>query len=94
MTAQEFNQKYKDYLEEGFYGLDIHIPSVIDYLDSMFENGLVNITGFKYSQIKVKFGMVRFYFETEQLNTSLERLMANSIEEDLTKLVTDYYNKQ
>ena len=33
MTTTEFNEKYKDYLNNGHYGLDIHIPSVISYLD-------------------------------------------------------------
>ena len=35
MTVNEFNKKYKDYLEEGHYGLDINIPSVVNYLDSI-----------------------------------------------------------
>ena len=26
MTAKEFNEKYKNYLEEGYYGLRIDIP--------------------------------------------------------------------
>lgn len=28
-TAEEFNIKYKDYLEDRFYGLDIHDKNVI-----------------------------------------------------------------
>ena len=58
-TSKEFNEKYTDYLEEGHYGLDINIPSVIEYLDSTFDKGLVTIPGFKYSQIKLKFNGTR-----------------------------------
>ena len=90
MTTQEFNQKYKDYLEEGHYGLDINIPSVIEYLDSIFDKGLVIIPGFKYSQIKLKFNMARFYFDTDMPN-SLEIIILNGIEEKINKLVKEYY---
>lgn len=42
MKATEFNKKYEDFLEEGHYGLDIENPSVIEYLDKIFE-GLTKI---------------------------------------------------
>jgi hypothetical protein len=89
MTTHEFNKKYKDYLEEGHYGLDINIPSVIEYLDSTFDKGLVTIPGFKYSQIKLKFNMSRFYFDTDMPN-SLETIISNGIEEKINKLVKEY----
>jgi hypothetical protein len=89
MTINEFNQKYKDYLEEGHYGLDINIPSVIEYLDSIFDKGLINIPGFKYHQIKLKFNMARFYFDTDLPNT-LEVIISNGIEEKINKLVKEY----
>jgi hypothetical protein len=89
MTTHEFNKKYKDYLEEGHYGLDINIPSVIEYLDSIFDKGLVTIPGFKYSQIKLKFNMSRFYFDTNMPN-SLETIISNGIEEKINKLVKEY----
>ena len=60
MTRDEFNIKYKDYLEEGYYGLEFDIPSVTKFLDSVFQD-LVWIPAFKYSQIKLKFNMARFY---------------------------------
>ena len=90
MTTQEFNKKYKDYLEEGHYGLDINIPSVIEYLDSIMEYGLTNITGFKYSQIKLKFNMARFYFNTDLIPKSLDRIISNGIEEEINRLVKEY----
>ena len=60
LTAEEFNTKYKDYLEEGYYGLALRNSAVVDYLDEQFQE-LIKIPGFKYTQIKVKFDNVRFY---------------------------------
>jgi hypothetical protein len=91
MTVTEFNEKYKDYLEERHYGLHINIPSVIEYLDSIFDNGLVNLPGFKYSQIKLKFNMARFYFDSN-ISNSLENIISNGIEEKINQLVKEYYN--
>ena len=89
MTTKEFNKKYEDYLEQGHYGLDINILSVIEYLDSIFDKGLVTIPGFKYSQIKLKFNMARFYFDTDIPN-SLETIISSGIEEKINKLVKEY----
>ena len=62
MTHEEFNKKYKDFLEEGFYGLEIEIPELTDWLDKKFQQFILK-PGFQYSQIKDKFGMGRFYCE-------------------------------
>lgn len=37
-TAEEFNNRYVNYLEEGHYGMDIHYPSVIKYIDKLKMN--------------------------------------------------------
>jgi hypothetical protein len=79
MNAEEFNEKYKEFLEEGHYGLDIHIPVVIDYLDDKFQE-LVKIPGFSYSQIKLKFGTARFYAEPSEVPTG-------EIESQINKLL-------
>ena len=60
MTAQEFNEKYSDYLEDRFYGLAIDKESVVNYLDVVFED-LIKIPNFKYQQIKLKFNNASFY---------------------------------
>lgn len=78
MTAAEFNEKYKDYLEEGHYGLDMHEEVVVDYLDLLFEE-LIKIPDFKYSQIKWKFGRARFY-------SMLEWRLSALIEDKLNQL--------
>lgn len=62
MTSTEFNLKYKDYLEEGHYGLGIDIPELTQWLDEKFQQ-FIQKPGFKYSQIKAKFSMGRFYAE-------------------------------
>ena len=62
MTASEFNEKYKDYLEDGHYGLDIHNSDFIEWLDNKFQQ-FIQKPGFSYSQIKTKFGFGRFYCE-------------------------------
>jgi hypothetical protein len=62
MDRVEFNEKYKDYLEEGFYGLQLENPQVIEYLDKEFQE-LIKIPGFKYLQIKGKFNWFCFYCE-------------------------------
>jgi len=46
-TAKEFNEKYEQYLEEGFDGMQIIMPSIIHYVDQIFQD-LIKIEGFKY----------------------------------------------
>lgn len=58
MTAIEFNIKWDDYIEPGFYGLEINDEKVIDFLDEVFSNFKYDFT---ISQIKLKFGKCRFY---------------------------------
>lgn len=78
MTRDEFNEKYKAFIEPGFedQGLEFDIPDVTEYLDKIFED-LIKIPGFYYSQIKVKFGTCRFY--TEGISWQLAALIENYI---------------
>ena len=75
MGLQEFNEKYKDYLEEGHYGLAIPDPDIVNYLDKEFQE-LIKIPGFSYSQIKIKFDYVRFYCENVPL-IERDRIQSN-----------------
>ncbi len=79
MTATEFNEKYKDFLEEGHYGLDINTTLVVMYLDSIFQD-LIKIPGFKYKQIKLKFKMVRFY-------STLGLILSDTIEKEIENII-------
>lgn len=60
MSTEEFNEKYRDYLEKGHYGLALSNSEAIEYLDKEFQE-LIKIPGFKYSQIKAKFSWFCFY---------------------------------
>ena len=86
MTASEFNEKYKGYLEEGHYGLDISTPSIIKYLDEMFQD-LIKIPGFKYSQIKEKFNTSRFYTNLYELIGKPGLIINNEVERILNILL-------
>jgi hypothetical protein len=89
-TSKEFNEKYKDYLEEGHYGMDIDIPSVISYIDTVF-NDLVKIEGFKYSQVKTKFGLARVYTNLEELLPFVGRIIQQELEEKINFILKVEY---
>jgi hypothetical protein len=81
MTNIEFNEKYKNYLEDRFYGLAINIPELTKYLDEKFQE-YIKIPGFQYSQIKSKFGYVRIYCnlldaEIRHLENSCQKIIEN-----------------
>lgn len=78
MTSQEFNEKYKNYLEDGHYGLDFDVPKFVEYLDEKFKT-FITYKDFKYSQIKSKFQMGRFYC------TGIPDEMVYEVEQEITK---------
>lgn len=78
MTANEFNEKYKDYLEEGHYGLALDNKEAIEFLDKEFQE-FIKIPGFKYSQIKSKFNSFRFY--ANNLPEGVESRVENKLKE-------------
>ena len=82
MTSVEFNDKYQDYIEEGHYGLDIHIESIAEYLDVVFRD-LVKIEGFKFQQIKTKFGMARVYTNLDEKLPLVGRIIHQELEEKI-----------
>jgi hypothetical protein len=88
MTANEFNEKYKPYIPEGWYGLGFDISEVTNYLDKVMED-LVMIPGFELHQVKLKFNMARFYFETNWKNKGLEAELQYKIEGEINKLVKE-----
>ena len=92
MTANEFNEKYKPYIPKGWYGLDFDIPEVTDYLDKVMED-LIMIPGFELHQVKLKFNMARFYFQTNWKDKSLETELEIKIENQINKLVKEHYEK-
>ena len=79
MTHVDFNEKYKNYLEKGHYGIDVGNSDFIEWLDKKFE-GFIKKPGFSYSQIKSKFGMGRFYCE------GLTREEIDEVDDKISKL--------
>ena len=92
MTAEEFNEKYKPYIPKGWYGLGFDIIEVTDYLDGVIED-LIMIPGFELHQVKLKFNMARFYFETRWKDKSLEAAIENKIESKINELVKEHDEK-
>ena len=68
-TSDEFNEKWAEFIEEGHYGNTIENIEALKYLDEEFK-ALTLINGFKFSQIKSKFGSYCFYAD----NTSEGKL--------------------
>ena len=89
MTAEEFNEKYKPYIPEGWYGLGFDISEVTDYLDKEMED-LILIPGFELHQVKLKFNMARFYFETNWKDKGLEAALMIKIENKINELVKQH----
>tara|TARA_R100000951_G_C2638716_1_gene180169 strand:- start:1678 stop:1920 length:243 start_codon:yes stop_codon:yes gene_type:complete len=68
MNSNEFNKKYNDYLEVGFYGNVLQEENIINYLDKEFEKAIEEHPNFKYQQIKWKWDEIRVYTNIEDLD--------------------------
>lgn len=80
MTIEEFDNKWKNHLEPGHYGLDITHPDVINYLDQKFTELQTTHPNFQYSQIKLKYGQARVYMEPYDIDT-------REIEQEINKIL-------
>jgi len=89
-TSNEFNEKYKDYIEEGYYGMDINEPSVLAYVDQVF-NDLTQIPGFQFSQVKTKFGLARVYTNLEDILPFVGRIINQELEEKINFILKVEY---
>lgn len=85
-TSSEFNSFYKEYIEEGFDGMEIGVPSVVHYMNTVFKD-LTKIPGFKYSQIKTKYGLPRVYTNLDELLPFVGRIINNELEEKVSLLL-------
>lgn len=85
MTANEFNTKWKNHLDEGHYGLDFNIEEIIDVIDDTFYLYKTYYPDFKYQQIKIKFDEIRVYMinieqrVVELLERQLNMIYKNSV---------------
>jgi hypothetical protein len=89
-TNQEFNEKYKDYIDGDHYGIDINIPAVLVYVDQIFQD-LIKIEGFKYQQIKTKFGLARVYTNLDELLPFVGRIINQELEEKINFILKVEY---
>lgn len=89
MTREEFNLKYKQWIPEGWFGLEFDEPKVTEYLDKEMQD-LIMIPGFELHQIKLKFDWPRFYFTTNFKNKGTELAIAMRIQEDVNKIRRGY----
>ena len=89
-TSKEFNDKYKDYIDEEHYGMDINEPSVLAYVDQIF-NDLTWIPGFKYQQIKTKYGLARVYTNLEEILPFVGRIINQELEEKISFILKVEY---
>jgi hypothetical protein len=85
-----FNIKYADYIEDGFGGLYILYPEVVEYLDKLFSDDFIHRPGFKFSQIKLKFNWVVFHCEgltreeITDVETSIRKILQNVQRTDIS----------
>lgn len=80
MTVTEFNEKYKNHIEEGHYGLAISNDKVIEGLDVIFVSLFKDLPKLKFSQIKMKFGRATVYLKCEGLTFETLRVLERGIE--------------
>ena len=92
MTREEFNHKYKQWIPEGWSGLDFDIPEVTEYLDALMRD-LTLIPGFELHQIKLKFDWPRFYFTTSFKDKGTELAIAVRVQERINAIIKSPYNK-
>lgn len=82
MTQQEFNHKYKQWIPEGWSGLEFDVQEVNEYLDQVMQD-LVLIPGFELQQCKMKFDWPRFYFTTDFKDKGLELAITVKVQEQI-----------
>jgi hypothetical protein len=86
MTREEFNHKYKQWIPEGWYGLEFDVPQVTEYMDLVMQD-MTLIPGFELHQIKLKFDWPRFYFTTNFKNKDLELAITVRVQERINAII-------
>ena len=86
MTREEFNAKYKQWIPEGWSGLDFDIPEATEYMDTVMQD-MTLIPGFELHQIKLKFDWPRFYFTTSFKNKETELAIAVKVQERINAII-------
>ncbi len=81
-TNEEFNTKHASCLEEEHWGMQIQVPAVLTYVDQIFQD-LTQIPGFKYQQIKTKFGLARVHTNLEDIMPFVGRIINQELEDKI-----------
>ena len=79
---KEFNIKYSTVLESGSLGMQIDIPSVIAYVDEVF-NDLTFIPGFLYTEITTQHGLAKVRTNLQDLMPFAGRILEQELEEKI-----------
>jgi len=86
MTQTEFNQKYRQWIPQGWEGLEFDIEAVTEYMDKIMQD-MIMIPGFELHQIKMKWDWPRFYFTTDFKEKALELAIVVKVQEEISRLV-------
>ncbi|TGL03552.1 hypothetical protein EHQ43_17520 [Leptospira bouyouniensis] len=73
MLAIELNQRHRQFIEEGFDGVESNFDPISKYLDRLLRILIHCHPGFKLKQIKMKFGEVCFYSNLHELYNDDDR---------------------
>lgn len=88
-TSKEFNDKYKDYLDNG-NGMTLDIPSVLSYVNEVF-NDLTWIPGFKYEQINTQHGLAKVRTNLQEIMPFAGRILEQELEEKINFILKVEY---
>ena len=86
MTQNEFNHKYKQWIPEGWSGLEFEVPEVTEYMDTVMQD-MTLIPGFELQQVKLKFDWPRFYFTTDFKDKGTELAIAVKVQERINAII-------
>lgn len=89
-TVEEFNSKYKQYLEETHIGLNIEIPAIVSYLNEVF-NDLIKIEGFTYQEIVIRHGLSRICTNLDELLPFAGRIIHRELEDKINFILKVEY---
>jgi len=89
-TNKEFNIRYKKYLVYNSLGMQIDIPSVIVYVDEVF-NDLIQIPGFLYTEIITQHGLAKVRTNLQELMPFAGRILEQELEEKINFILKVEY---
>ena len=84
LTDEYFNNKYGKYVPKGWYGYDVGspiIPTWCEIIDKIVELCIASDPNFEIHEIKLKFGGIRFYCNSEVIEDifEVESLIENTL---------------